>query len=129
MAIVHFLNVGNGDCSIIRHSSGRVTVIDVCKARDPNDARVTLEKAMRALTAASSPKGNFNQKDYPENPIEYLRGQGISTIHRFILSHPDMDHMDGIKALSDAFTITNFWDTDNTAQKDFAEGSPFNEED
>lgn len=129
MAIVHFLNVGNGDCSVIEHSSQRVTVIDVCKARDPSDARVALDKAIRALTATSSPRGNFNQKDNPENPIEYLRARGISAIHRFILSHPDMDHMDGIKAFFDAFPVTNFWDTDNTAEKEFAQGSPFDEAD
>ena len=29
----HFLNVKNGDCSIIEHGSGHVSVIDVCNAR------------------------------------------------------------------------------------------------
>lgn len=129
MAIVHFLNVGNGDCSIIEHVSKRVSVIDVCKARDPDGTRATLEKAMRALAATSSPKGHFNQKENPENPIEYLRNRGISAIHRFILSHPDMDHMDGLKALFEAFAVRNFWDTNNTAMKEFAEGTPFDAED
>jgi len=33
----------------------------------------------------------------PVNPIEYLRDRGISEVFRFILTHPEMDHMDGIK--------------------------------
>ena len=33
MGILHFLDVGQGDCSIIEHRSGRTTMIDVCKAR------------------------------------------------------------------------------------------------
>lgn len=33
MTQIHFLNVENGDCSIIKHDSGRLSVIDVCCAR------------------------------------------------------------------------------------------------
>ena len=33
MATIHFLNVKQGDCSVISHNSGRVTVIDVCNAK------------------------------------------------------------------------------------------------
>ena len=32
MATIHFLNVKEGDCSIIEHNSGHKTVIDVCNA-------------------------------------------------------------------------------------------------
>ena len=32
MAIIHFLNVLEGDCNIIQHDSGRLTVIDVSNA-------------------------------------------------------------------------------------------------
>jgi competence protein ComEC len=136
MAVVHFLNVGHGDCSIIQHNSGRVTMIDVCKAWDPasDSLKTSIEKLKKAIVerfAANDSRvgGNFNQKDHPENPIEYLRGHGITSIFRFILSHPDMDHMDGLKALFEGFEVLNFWDTDNTAKKDFEGGSPFNSED
>lgn len=27
---IHFLNVLNGDCTIIEHETGRVSVIDIC---------------------------------------------------------------------------------------------------
>lgn len=32
MGILHFLNVLDGDCSIIQHPSGHTTVVDVCNA-------------------------------------------------------------------------------------------------
>jgi len=37
MPKVHFLNVCEGDCTVIEHNSGHVTVIDVCNA-GPEDA-------------------------------------------------------------------------------------------
>ena len=30
MAKIHFLNVEEGDCSIIQHNNGHVTMIDIC---------------------------------------------------------------------------------------------------
>src|SRR5262249_19348196 len=128
MSVVHFLNVRNGDCSLIQHNSSRCSVIDVCCARDPNTAEAKLEKALRGL-ARRSPQGNFNQKAEPENPVEYLGKLGIDSVFRFILTHPDMDHMDGLKVFFDTFSPVNFWDTDNTADKDFEGGGHFNEED
>jgi hypothetical protein len=34
MLRVHFLNVGQGDCTIIKHPSGRLTMIDVNNSQD-----------------------------------------------------------------------------------------------
>ncbi len=34
MLKVHFLNVGHGDCTIIRHPNGRLTMIDINNAKD-----------------------------------------------------------------------------------------------
>src|SRR6266851_4124315 len=48
-------------------------------------------------------------------------GSGINRIFRFILTHPDMDHMDGIKALFEALSPYNFWDTENEEEKQFDE--------
>ena len=49
------------------------------------------------------------------DPIEFLKtyypGQKV---WRFILTHPDLDHMRGLKALYDHIGIDNFWDTDHT---------------
>jgi len=68
-------------------------------------------------------QGNFNQKKYPVNPISYMGLHGHTDVFRFILTHPDMDHMDGIKAFFDAFQPTNFWDTDNDEEKEFGGGN------
>lgn len=99
MSIIHFLNVNEGDCTWICHASGHITVIDI--------------SAGTTHAAFESTSGNYHQKSFPVNPVEYLNEYGVSSIFRFILTHPDMDHMDGIKALFDNFEILNFWDTEN----------------
>src|SRR5579863_10671154 len=92
---LHFLNVGEGDCSIIQHGSGHVSVIDVCRARIENLQE--MQKGLSSLRAAERGiYGNFNQKRHPVNPIAYMATRGISSVFRFILSHPDMYHLNGI---------------------------------
>ena len=129
MATIHFLNVKQGDCSIIKHNSGRVTVIDVCNAKPP-DVQAEIGLALRAQLEEGL-NGNFQQKKYPVNPISYLWTHEVSRIHRYIQTHPDMDHMDGIEALFDYFSPFNFWDTDNEKEIDESswENSPYNEDD
>ena len=100
MGVIHFLNVKEGDCIWVEHPSGHNTVIDVSNA----------EKTAKILESVFA-TGNHNQKNHP---IEYLSDREVSTIFRFILTHPDMDHMDGIKDLFSSFDIINFWDTENT---------------
>ena len=121
MAIIHFLNVKDGDCSIIKHNSDRVTVIDVCNAKIPEPEN-EIVSSLNALSSKLdtllehieySSKGNFQQKKHPVNPISYMKDHGINNIFRYIQTHPDMDHMDGIKALFETFDPMNFWDTDN----------------
>lgn len=132
MGIFHFLNVKHGDCSIIQHPSSHVTVVDVCNARRNtfDDRMVQLRKALAGVDASlGRVPGNFNQKDYPVNPILYMKDRGIDSIFRFILTHPDMDHMDGIKDLFAEFGPLNFWDTANTCEKDDFGNGPYREED
>lgn len=128
MGIFHFLNAKQGDCSIIQHPSGNVTVVDVCNARlgDEMDREVRLRKSMAEAFGAP---GNFGQKDFPVNPITYMRAHGITDVFRFIVTHPDMDHLDGLADLFSAYPPTNLWDTANQCEKDFEEGSPYREED
>ena len=47
MATVHFLNVLDGDCNIIQHDSGRITLIDVSNAYNARDTEE--EKAARKI--------------------------------------------------------------------------------
>lgn len=88
MSIIKILDVGNGFCGIIVHRvSGRFTVIDVCD------------------------KGETD----PVNDIGSIMGEyNMSSVFRFILTHPEMDHLSGIAELFGAYTVTNFWDTYNT---------------
>ncbi|HID31167.1 MAG TPA: hypothetical protein EYP19_14375 [Desulfobacterales bacterium] len=129
MATIHYLNVKEGDCSVIEHDSGRITVIDVCNAR-PRESLTEVYMAADAKEARGI-EGNFQQKKYPVNPISYLLDRGINQIFRYIQTHPDMDHMDGIKVLFEALKPLNFWDTDNKKEmrEDSWEGSPYNEDD
>lgn len=129
MPKIHFLNVKDGDCSIIEHYSGHKTVIDVCNAKPVEPVAealmATMAKSERGIT------GNFQQKKYPVNPISYMRDHGMSSVFRYVQTHPDMDHMDGIEALFDEFSPTNFWDTANTKKMPSSKwlGSPYSESD
>ena len=132
MSTIHFLNVKEGDCSVIQHNSDRVSVIDVCNAK-PDDSRESQSaKLAWALRLQSrGVRGNFRQKEHPVNPIEYLKGFGISSVFRFILTHPDMDHMDGIKAFFEELSPGNFCDTANEKEMESSSwsGSPYNQAD
>jgi len=125
MGIIHFLNVKNGDCSIVQHPSGRITVIDVCNAYE----QATTYQDTYDMGKSHIHGGNFNQKEHPVNPIDYLRQRGIAGVFRFILTHPDMDHMDGLKAFCAVFRPLNFWDTDNAKEIPFSESSIYRKED
>ena len=85
MVKIHFLDVGEGDCTVIEHeTNNRVSVIDICK-------------------------GNTD-------PVKYLETQippENKNIFRFILTHPDMDHLTGFKDLFERFEVLNFWDTNH----------------
>lgn len=104
MSVIHFLNVKEGDCIWINHNSGNNTIIDVSNAKP-------LEN--RQATKMENVKGNYNRKEYPVNPVKYMKDYNVLNIFRFILTHPDMDHMDGIKTLFNEFSVANFWDTEN----------------
>ncbi len=137
MAIIHFLNVLEGDCNIIQHDSKRVTVIDISNGYNDYDTdeeiavkNSQLRKDMYDRTQVPSDKKDYKQKKTPDNPIFYLKEKGIKNIFRFIVTHPDMDHLDGIKDLFDEFNIYNIWDTDNKKEiSDKASSGGYNIED
>ncbi|AEI14112.1 metallo-beta-lactamase superfamily hydrolase [Flexistipes sinusarabici DSM 4947] len=137
MARFHFLNVKNGDCSIIEHNSGHVSIIDICNARLPKNERVLSLNEIINLTAESEQlakiteaRKNYNQKANPENPISYLSKFGIKQIFRLAITHPDMDHMDGLVDLFEYSRPTNYYDTLNEKEMNNGwEGSPYREED
>ena len=124
---VHFLNVRKGDCVILERSSGRVTVIDICCG---NLTKVDHEMAEMMRALVKKPAGNYRMCETPTNPIDYLSSKGLTSIFRFILTHPHLDHMDGIKKLFDGLSVTNFWDCGiRTEKPDFGEYEQYLEED
>lgn len=127
METVHFLNVGKGDCSIIQHKSGRVSVIDICNGNTKADRRLKALTEQRA--AFEGLAGDYGMCHNLTDPIEYIKNLGIQHVFRFVLSHPDMDHCDGFEALVEEIGIWNFWDSGVRKEKpDFA-GSPYSEAD
>ncbi len=114
-----YLNIE--DCSWIEHNDGKISVIDVYNANKNYMLHDAIDRALEeviseALQKNFSIKANYNQKEHPVNPIKYLKDFGISTIFRFILTHPELDHMGGIEDLFDSFIILNFWDTENNRE-------------
>ena len=108
MTKIHFMNVKQGDCILLEHPSNRVTMFDICAGN------LSLTESVAAAVLAKSiikpARGNFRMCEYPTNPLDYVEKKvGRTDIWRFILSHPDMDHLDGFNALLDRFSVSNFW--------------------
>jgi competence protein ComEC len=124
--IVHYLNVGHGDCTVIKHPSGRITVIDSSNGEAIDEQRV--DAKLRALRkdrrifdllrarglsekAALKQLGAFVELT---NPIEFIaRTYPKQNVFRYIQTHPEMDHMRGLAALLEHHDPCAFWDTDN----------------
>ncbi|MBA7492724.1 hypothetical protein ES702_03274 [subsurface metagenome] len=108
MLTVHFLNVGKGNCTIIDFPSERLSMIDIDNSRISGD------------------------EENLTDPIEYLQNKYANpSLFRFILTHPDMDHMSGLDELADNVFIRNFWDTkhNKTFSEEDWKGSPYNPKD
>jgi len=88
---------------------------------------------MKALTenraVFGGPVGDYGMRHSPTDPIQYLKDLGVNQVFRFVLSHPDMDHFDGFKALVDEIRICNFWDSGVRKEKPDFECSPYSEAD
>lgn len=137
---IHFLNVDHGDCTIIqhpndhrKHGEGRISFIDI------NDWKHLKEEEGEELVAglgeyldqAASMSTFMSQEEYAEryldDPIEYYEEHysGLRTnIWRFISTHPDMDHLSGLKRLDDKHGFDVMWDTEHTKEQDMDEDWP-----
>ena len=89
MSIIKSISVGNGDMFYIKHRSSNFTIID-CNMDDTNKQKITDEIISES-----------NNKD----------------ITRFISTHPDEDHIHGLKYLDDKIGILNFYCVKNEATK------------
>jgi competence protein ComEC len=91
---VHVLNVGAGASTLVEHANGHVTMVDV---NDGGDQRSYEE----------------GPGDWPlVDPISWCRDALGESVFRFILSHPDADHMAGLRRilLDEELDVMNFWD-------------------
>lgn len=120
---IHFLNVGHGDCTIIEHPSGRLTMIDVNNSNTlPEDDEVALAEA-KGLTLAQFRSSTTLARSWEEyyrgllvDPREYWKTTFPGrTLFRYIQTHPDMDHMSGLASLfwGEKIPLCNFWDYDH----------------
>lgn len=131
MPTVHFLNVGRGDCSIIEHGSGRITMIDICGGNISAEVekRSRLIGKLHEIIDNGRNSGDHGMRERLTNPVNYCLRHNLNSIFRFILTHPDMDHMDGLNNLMTRIQVVNFWETGVRKEKpDFGDGH-FKEED
>lgn len=89
MSIVKSLSVGDGDMFYIMHENDTFTIIDCCMS-DDDKGRIVKELKSRS------------------------EGKGVT---RFISTHPDKDHIEGIKYLNEKMPIVNFYCVENKATK------------
>lgn len=84
--IIHFIDVGQGNMVLIQAADGSNLIFD-CNITGDNEARVL-------------------------NYVAAQIGEG-SSLHAFICSHRDADHMRGVKKLHARFPIKTVWDSDH----------------
>lgn len=89
MSVIKSISVGNGDMFYIKHGSSNFTIID-CNMDD------------------------INKKEITDEIIEESKEKDII---RFISTHPDEDHIHGLKYLDDQIGIANFYCVENQATK------------
>ncbi len=103
---VNILNVGAGSCAVIESPSGRNSMVDINDGSDIREA-ATLSAVDRLLREGAIKQMQARLSD----PIAWCRENGIHDLWRFVLSHPDADHMAGIRrVLSGELPTQNFWD-------------------
>ncbi|BAF60582.1 predicted hydrolase [Pelotomaculum thermopropionicum SI] len=136
MLKVHFLNVGHGDCTIIMHPFGRLTMIDINNGTELDSisaneildfftqSKEDLKRRLIAERLGISKSRQLVEAGYDiqlTNPIEFLKQQyPNNSIFRYIQTHPDLDHMRGLVALREVgIQIWNFWDTKHNKIPDF----------
>lgn len=120
---VHFLNVGEGDCTIIEFPSGHIGIVDISNVKtldDDSAAEIILSEARdRGMTKASELDQAFISEALAKaaapttDALDYIDeniGQ-TATIFRLIISHPHMDHISGLHrlAMQEPKEILNFW--------------------
>ncbi len=102
MSKVKSFSVGAGDMFYISHNSDNFTTIDCCLDYD-EDSKSAKKHILSELRSEMTNKG----------------------ITRFISTHPDEDHISGLKEYDKEFNILNFYRVNNNTTKDGEESEDF----
>lgn len=102
MSTVKSFAVGAGDMFYINHNSDNFTVIDCCLNYD-DESKDAKERILSEIANVSNAKG----------------------ISRFISTHPDEDHISGLKSYNTKFGIMNFYRVNNETSKIGEESDDF----
>lgn len=135
MLKIHFLNVGHGDCTIIEPPSGRLTMVDINTSQEYDAATrgghlledlgglglgargvLPIGGGPAALLSSYLRESTTRSKERPQptDPVAYMKRVFPGRrLWRFVLSHPDLDHMRGLARLDREIGFDNFWDTAN----------------
>lgn len=89
---VYILDIGQGDCSIIRTPFNRQTIM---------------------IDAA----GHLSRDNASEIIIPFLQAKGIQKIDTLIVTHNDLDHAGAVPSLTDQFCVEQVITPDNTQEK------------
>jgi beta-lactamase superfamily II metal-dependent hydrolase len=145
---VHFLNVGHGDCTIIRHpgsekrKEGRISVVDIHDwdhlRQDESEELVAGLSSFLKSSLSSGYQKHISEEEYAEeyldDPVSYYQDEFSdvkNSVWRFISTHPDMDHLAGIKQFHEEIGFEVMWDTNHSKTLDTGDGwnEKFNRED
>lgn len=137
--ILHFLNVGHGDCTFIELPSERLMMIDINNSKSlPWNDEVALAAASKVdvleFSRSAVLKGGRSWEDYYKSllvdPYDYYQENfSGKEVFRYLQTHPDMDHMGGLYRffVQEQVPLLNFWDVGHAkafTQKDF-DSSPY----
>ncbi len=129
---IHFLNVGHGDCTIIKFPSGRVMMIDINNSKTlPDDDVVALAESagvsmwdfrnQSRVIAGSTRSWEGYYESLLVDPAEYFKVHFPNeSVFRYVQTHPDLDHMSGLHRFfwQDEIPLVNFWDVAHTKHLD-----------
>jgi len=90
--VVTFLDVGQGDATLIQVPGGRTLLIDAGQAYPPDPRR-----------------GRPGYDAGAQVVVPYLQAMGVKRLDTLVLSHPDGDHVGGAPAVLRAVPVGDLW--------------------
>lgn len=126
---IHFLNVGQGDCTIIEFPSGRIGMVDIdnLKILDSDTRDELAQEHRESLDYKVAKALNYDlsvleatllkkAEEQLTDPLAYYDTHIGKTknIFRMIITHPHMDHITGLYQIHEQDwwkSIVNFWHT------------------